>query len=103
VLASCATAAGRVSRTEGVESLAQPFLAAGVPAVVASLWSVGDQGTADFFQRFYRHLAKSSDAAGALQATQLDFLTQRPDASVDARIWGAFEVIGGGMSQGSPR
>jgi CHAT domain-containing protein len=101
-LASCATAAGRVSRTEGVESLAQPFLAAGVPAVVASLWSVGDQGTADFFQRFYRHLAKSSDAPGALQATQLDFLAQRPGAAVDARIWGAFEVIGGGMSQGNP-
>lgn len=102
VLASCATAAGRVSRTEGIESLAQPFLAAGVPAVVASLWGVGDQGTADFFQRFYRHLAKSSDAAGALQATQLDFLAERPDATVDARIWGAFEVIGGGMSQGNP-
>lgn len=99
VLASCATAAGRVSRTEGVESLAHPFLAAGVPAVVASLWSVGDQGTAEFFQRFYRHLAKSSDAAGALQAAQLDFLTKRPGATVDARIWGAFEVIGGGMSE----
>jgi CHAT domain-containing protein len=101
VLASCATAAGRVSRTEGVESLAHPFLAAGVPAVVASLWSVGDQGTADFFQRFYRHLAKNSDAAGALQATQLDFLRKRPGSTVDARIWGAFEVIGGGMSEGN--
>lgn len=100
VLASCATAAGRVSRTEGVESLAHPFLAAGVPAVVASLWSVGDQATADFFQRFYRHLAWSADAAVALQATQLDFLAQRPGATVNPRVWGAFEVIGGGMSEG---
>jgi CHAT domain-containing protein len=100
VLASCATAAGRVSRTEGVESLAQPFLAAGVPAVVASLWSVGDQGTAEFFQRFYHHLAKSSDAAGALQAAQIEFLTQPKGGAVNAKIWGAFEVIGGGMSEG---
>jgi CHAT domain-containing protein len=100
VLASCATAAGRVSRTEGVESLAQPFLAAGVPAVVASLWSVGDQGTADFFQRFYHHLAKSSDAAGALQAAQIEFLSKPKGGAVDAKIWGAFEVIGGGMSEG---
>jgi CHAT domain-containing protein len=100
VLASCATAAGRVSRTEGVESLAQPFLAAGVPGVVASLWSVGDQGTAEFFQSFYRHLAKTGDAAGALQAAQIEFLTQRKRGSVDAKIWGAFEVIGGGMSEG---
>jgi CHAT domain-containing protein len=99
VLASCATAAGRVSRTEGVESLAHPFLAAGVPAVVASLWSVGDQGTADFFQRFYRHLAKSADAAGALQAAQIESLTQGKGGG-GAKIWGAFEVIGGGMSEG---
>jgi CHAT domain-containing protein len=102
VLASCATAAGRVSRTEGVESLAHPFLAAGVPAVVASLWSVGDQGTADFFQRFYRHLAKSADAAGALQAAQIEFLTKPKGGAVDAKIWGAFEVIGGGMSEATP-
>lgn len=100
VLASCATAAGRISRTEGIESLAHPFLAAGVPGVVASLWSVDDQATADFFQRFYQHLARSSDAAGALQATQLDFLAQKRGAAGDPHIWGAFEVIGGGMSKG---
>lgn len=101
VLASCATAAGRISRTEGIESLAHPFLAAGVPGVVASLWSVDDQATADFFQRFYHHLARSSDAAGALQATQLDFLARKRGAASDPHIWGAFEVIGGGMSQGT--
>ncbi len=103
VLASCATAAGRVSRTEGVESLAHPFLAAGVPAVVASLWSVDDQPTADFFQRFYRHLAESSDAAGALRAAQLESLAPQRGASIDVRVWGAFELIGGGMSEGPMR
>src|SRR4029077_2092594 len=45
VLASCSTASGQVSRTEGVESLARPFLAAGLPSVIGSLWNVDDEGT----------------------------------------------------------
>jgi CHAT domain-containing protein len=91
VLASCSTAAGRISRTEGVESLARPFLAAGVPTVIAALWDVDDQVTADFFVRFYHHLAERFDVAGALQATQIDALEQ----GMDPKAWGAFEVIGG--------
>jgi CHAT domain-containing protein len=94
VLASCSTAAGRISSTEGVESLARPFLAAGVPEVVASLWDVDDPPTADFFLRFYHHLAQRFDVAGALQATQIDALEQ----GMDPKAWGAFEVIGGGSS-----
>lgn len=97
VLASCGTAAGRISRTEGIENLARPFLAAGVPTVVASLWSVEDQATADFFVRFYRNLKQGHDVARALQATQSEsFDLAGPAAS--PRVWSAFEVIGGGLT-----
>ena len=89
VLASCSTALGRISRTEGVESLARPFLAAGVPAVIASLWDVDDEAAADFFSRFYRHLARNFDVARALRETQLDLIESAAPLS-----WGAFEVIG---------
>ena len=71
VLASCSTAVGRISRTEGVENLARPFLASGVPAVVASLWKVEDQDTEDFFRQFYRNVGQSGDVAAALRATQV--------------------------------
>lgn len=95
VLASCGTALGRISRTEGVENLARPFLAAGVPTVVASLWSVEDQVTADFFVRFYRNLKQGFDVAGALQATQIESL----DQGLSLRVWAAFETIGGGVDE----
>src|SRR5215218_4098707 len=39
VLAACSTARARISPGEGVLGLARPFLAAGVPSVVASLWN----------------------------------------------------------------
>ncbi len=45
VLAACSTAAGVVSRGEGVVSVARPFLGAGVPLVVASQWDVDDRAT----------------------------------------------------------
>jgi CHAT domain-containing protein len=97
VLASCATAAGKISRTEGVENLARPFLAAGVPVVVAALWDVGDKVTGDFFARFYRNLKKGWDVAGALQATQVEIIEH--DSAATPRAWAAFEVIGGSVPE----
>jgi CHAT domain-containing protein len=95
VLASCETALGRTSHAEGVESLARPFLAAGVPAVIGSLWKVDDSATADFFARFYLHLKRKFDVGGALQATQVDALAQGSGRLADPLTWGAFELIGG--------
>ena len=97
VLASCGTALGRISRTEGIENLARPFLAAGVPSVVAALWDVDDQITADFFVRFYRNLKQGVDVAEALRATQIQSLEQGSGPAADPRAWGAFVAIGGGV------
>jgi CHAT domain-containing protein len=103
VLASCSTAVGRISSTEGVESLARPFLAAGVPAVVASLWDVDDEVTAEFFSRFYGHLRENFDPAEALQKTQNDFLKEKSTDLADPRAWGAFELIGGSAQGAAQR
>jgi CHAT domain-containing protein len=98
VLASCATAAGQVSRTEGIESITRPFLAAGVPAVIASLWSVDDDTTAQLFDRFYRNLAVQPDPVEALRAAQLDALANGSERLRQPSCWAAFELIGGGSS-----
>jgi len=102
VLASCGTALGKTSRTEGVENLARPFLAAGVPTVVASLWNVDDKVTADFFVRFYRHLKQRFDVAEALRVTQIESLKYGSGLAAKPRAWGAFEVIGGGVEDANP-
>ncbi|MFL6261229.1 MAG: CHAT domain-containing protein [Thermoanaerobaculia bacterium] len=94
VLASCSTAAGRISSTEGVENLARPFLAAGVPAVIASLWDVDDKMTAKFFAKFYENFQKGWDVAGALRSTQIDFIKHGSGPSASPRVWATFEVIG---------
>jgi CHAT domain-containing protein/tetratricopeptide (TPR) repeat protein len=92
VLAACDTA-GDAPVSEGGASLARAFLAAGVPAVVASLWGVGDGPTALLFEAFHRRLRAGADPVTALRDAQLTLLRNRgPESSPAA--WGAFEVIG---------
>jgi CHAT domain-containing protein len=96
VLASCSSASGQVSRTEGVESLARPFLAAGLPSMIGSLWSVDDEATAELFVRFYRKMRQGLDIADALQAAQAEALESGSMRGKDPAVWGGFELIGGG-------
>jgi CHAT domain-containing protein len=95
VLASCNSAGGRVAKGEEVSGLAAAFLAAGVPAVVGSLWQVEDAASRVFFTRFYRCLRSGADAVTALRAAQVEML-QDADPSVHAiRSWAGFELVGG--------
>ena len=93
VLAACGTAAGEASRLEGALSIARPFLAAGVPAVVASLWDADDTTSRRFFVAFHRNLLAVGDPATALRQTQLGFLRERdvtlthPSAGLASSAW----------------
>ncbi|HEX6046410.1 MAG TPA: CHAT domain-containing protein, partial [Pyrinomonadaceae bacterium] len=53
VLSACRTALGREIKGEGLVGLTRGFMYAGTPAVVASLWDVRDQATAELMSRFY--------------------------------------------------
>jgi len=91
VLAACGTADGRMEGGEGMISLARPFLAAGAPSVVASLWPMSDGATSELFTSFYGNL-RSKDAVSALRAAQLETI-RRSHAYI--RDWAAFEHLGG--------
>lgn len=90
ILSACRTAAGRVSASEGATSLARSFLAAGVPAVLASLWDVDDKATFRLLTKLHRHLRAGDDPAAALRRVQLSELGKAPPAE-----WAAFQLIGG--------
>lgn len=92
VLAACSSGSGRLSASEGVESLAQPFLAAGVPVVVASLWDVKDEDSARFFGFFYERLKAGDDALGALRTAQLRMMREEGSKLSG---WAGFVGVGG--------
>jgi CHAT domain-containing protein len=93
ILSGCQTAGGGLSATEGVSSLARSLLAAGVPAVIASLWAVDDEATATFFAAYHDDFSRSGEADGALRRTQVAWIA-RGDAWRTARTWAAFQMFG---------
>jgi len=101
VLAACETGNQYVPGSEGVTSLARAFLAAGVPTVVASLWSVDDRTTADLLDAFHRRLWDGEDPVDALREAQLGMLRGTDAAGRSPRAWAAFEVIGASAKNGS--
>jgi CHAT domain-containing protein len=94
ILSGCHTASGELSDTEGASSLARALFVAGVPAVIASLWAVDDQGTETFFTAFHRELARDQNPTAALHRTQLQWLAPGQDPWRTMSVWGAFQLFG---------
>jgi CHAT domain-containing protein len=95
VLAACGSGSGGSEVSEGADSLAWAFLAAGVPAVVASLWNVEDLDAGRLLTEFHRRFRASGDAPGALRAAQLAFLRGPDPALRSPTTWASFELLGG--------
>ena len=72
VMSACESARGKVSRGEGVVGLSRAFLAAGAESVVASLWAVSDESTAELMKAFYAQmLGKKKPASRSLNEARL--------------------------------
>jgi CHAT domain-containing protein len=72
VLSGCETALGKNVRGEGLVGLTRAFMYAGSPRVVASLWAVRDDATAELMSRFYAGMLKRKlRPAAALREAQL--------------------------------
>jgi CHAT domain-containing protein/Tfp pilus assembly protein PilF len=89
VLSACDTGRGNITG-DGVIGLSRSFLTAGVPAVVVSLWSVGDNSTQTLMVEFYRQMQHNPDRSQALRQAILTTMAQYPDP-ID---WAAFAFIG---------
>jgi CHAT domain-containing protein len=95
VLAGCRTGIGATSRLEGALSLARPFLAAGVPSVVASLRDVDDDVSRDFSIAYHRALLSDGDSAEAVRQAQLALLRSGDATRAHPSSWAGFVNVGG--------
>jgi CHAT domain-containing protein len=94
VLSACDTALGREIRGEGFIGLTQGFLHAGARNLVASLWQVPDNATAELMRRFYERLLRDQrNPASALAEAQRSMAAERGRS--DPYFWGAFVIQGG--------
>ena len=93
VLSACQTALGKNVRGEGLIGLTRGFMYAGAPRVVASLWKVDDEATAELMKLFYGNMLKKKMApAEALQKAQIKIQKQKRWQS--PYYWAAFVMQG---------
>lgn len=92
VLSACQTGLAEDTPGRDLASLAQGFSAAGPSTVVASLWSVDDQATAELFREFYTELARGAGRAEALRAARLRVMAGR----AHPYYWAPFTLLGDG-------
>ncbi len=93
VLSACRTGLGEDVRGEGLIGLTRGFMHAGASSVVASLWKVDDEATAELMKYFYTNmLKKGMRPAAALREAQ-NTLRQSPQWS-SPHYWAGFTLQG---------
>ena len=70
-LSACESGLSQVRRGDELMGLVRAFLAAGAPAVLATLWRVDERSTRLLMERFYREVAAGANFARALRQAQL--------------------------------
>jgi CHAT domain-containing protein/cytochrome c-type biogenesis protein CcmH/NrfG len=96
VLSACSTGIEHQFKGEGPVGFARSFLVAGVPVVVASLWPVDSDATAELMIRFHRfRRVKHSSTTQALQKAQQEMISHDNPRYRNPFYWAGFVVIGG--------
>jgi CHAT domain-containing protein len=99
VLSSCRSGLGDERRNEALGGLAQAFLVAGVPAVVASLWDIDDDSAAGLMEKFHvAHRVNKLPFGQALRQAQLSFLQTSSVKRRHPFFWATFIVTGNGLA-----
>lgn len=93
-LSACQSALGELVTGEGMVGLARAFFYAGSDSVVASLWSVADDATADLMAEFYRGLAEGLPKAEALRRARL--AVRADPRYAHPYYWASFVLLGRG-------
>jgi CHAT domain-containing protein len=93
VLSACNTAVGKEIRGEGLVGLTRGFMYAGATGVIASLWKVDDDATAELMKDFYSALLQEGlSPSAALRKAQIKMW--QVDRRRSPYYWAAFVFQG---------
>ena len=96
VLSACQTWAEDYLNGEGAVGVSRPFLAAGVPVVVSSLWKIDSPATRNMMIEFHRiRKTQKMPSAEALREAQLGMMRGAETVYRHPYYWASFIVAGG--------
>ncbi len=93
VLSACQTALGKDVRGEGLLGLTRGFMYAGASSVVASLWKVDDEATAELMKRFYTNMLERNLTPSAALREAQNSIRQEPQWR-SPYYWAGFTLQG---------
>lgn len=94
VTSACDAGIGKVSKGEGILSMARGFFYAGAKSVITSLWEVKDGFTGKLLKNFYQNLKDGKDKRKALNQAKQNFIRTQGDDFARPYYWAAFVPIG---------
>ena len=96
ILSACRTGIEQQYGGEGAVGVARPFLVAGVPVVVASLWPVDSDASAELMVNFHGQRARHNlTATQALKRAQIQMARGEDARYRHPYYWAAFVAVGG--------
>jgi CHAT domain-containing protein len=102
VLSACSSTGGVPIGLEGLAPLVRPLITAGVPAVVGSLWNIGDAPSEELLVEFHRQYRNGHDADEALRLAQQSMMRHRNAGLRSVLAWSPFQIIGHASSPFRP-
>lgn len=97
VLSACQTANGQNIKGEGVISIARPFLAGGVPCVIANLWNADDEASKELLISFHQNFLDGKNSLEALQQAQIALINSPNLQYRSPKIWATLVLLGSGI------
>jgi len=73
VLSACKTGVGKLENSEGVSGIHKAFINTGAKYIVATLWSVDEESTANLMRKFYHYIDEGKSYNEALRKAKLDY------------------------------
>ena len=98
VLSACETGGGKLSKGEGILSLARGFIYSGVSSIVMTLWEIDDISSADIISGFYEKLKAGNKTDRALRMAKLNYLQSTDQLHAHPYFWSAYVQIGDNSS-----
>lgn len=96
LLSACQTGIEQQYDAEGAIGAARPFMVAGVPVVVASLWAVDSDASAQLMIDLHRYRTRAErPVTQALRLAKLDMLSGQDLRYRHPYYWAPFVVVGG--------
>jgi CHAT domain-containing protein len=94
VLTACQTSAGNNAMGEGIYSLSRGFAAAGIPSIMATIWSADEHPVYRISALFHKNIAAGMRKDEALRLAKIDYLKTANTEKILPYFWANMIIMG---------